>query len=75
MPPKKQEVRDNAFEHLKSIARTIVHQIEKDCGTKLSRNPEKDLFLSRIAGITYGTLIEEVKTAFKTHSQDILKIF
>jgi len=68
------EASDRAFENLKIVAKNLVWGIEKDCSVKLGRDKiEKDSHLNRIAGITYGTLIEEVKAAFKQDSRDRMK--
>lgn len=68
------EASDKAFGNLVTVARNLVSGIEKDCSVKLGRDKiEKDSYLNRIAGITYGTLIEEVKAAFKQNQQDIIK--
>lgn len=68
------EASDRAFEDLVRIAKNLVSGIEKDCLVKLGRDKvERDSHLNRIAGITYGTLLEEVKAAFKLDSQDRAK--
>lgn len=70
----KQDASKRAFEDLVKVAKNLVFQIEKDCFAKLGRDKiEKDSHLNRIAGITYGTLIEEVKSAFKQYSQDVIR--
>ena len=72
MPNK--EASDKAFDDLVKIAKNLVIQIEKDCSVVLGRDEiERNAHLSRVAGITYGTLIEEVKGAFKLDSQDRAK--
>lgn len=70
----KQTAREKAFEDLVKVARNLVSGIEKDCSVKLGRDKiERDSHLNRIAGITYGTLIDEVKAAFKLDSQDRMR--
>jgi len=66
----KQDVSKKVFEDLVKVAKNLVSGIEKDCSVKLGRDKiEKDSYLNRIAGITYGTLIDEVKAAFKQDSR------
>jgi len=70
----KQSASNKAFEDLVKIGRNLVSGIEKDCSVKLGRDKiEKDSHLNRIAGITYGTLLEEAKAAFKQDSQDRMR--
>ena len=70
----KQEAKDKAFNDLGKIAEFLVSEIEKFCLVRIGRDVvERRNCFDRIAGITYGTLIDEVKAAFKQDSQDRAK--
>jgi len=70
----KQEASKRAFENLVTVAKNLVFQIEGSCSVKLGRDKiERNEYLNRIAGITYGTLLQEVKAAFKQNHQDIMR--
>jgi len=66
----KQEAKDKAFNDLGKISEFLALEIEKFCLVRIGRDAvERRNYFDRIAEIIYGTLITEVKAAFRQDSQ------